>query len=234
MGMRCSVYTLSGVTGCSALRGTQWETEDGQELVTLNIYDLGESSQVKTLNRFLQRFGTGAFHCGVEVFGREWSYSDMGDGPNAWTGVFGCLPKRCEDHTFSSSVDMGRTFLRESQMKSLLTLLREEWFSREYDAIHHNCCHFCDELCVRLGVGNIPLWVRSLAGAGEALENRAGEVMDCRCCVMIADGAQQNLYQQKEGNADISYCELQALPECDQMQEHEEHKANSTALQRLK
>merc|ERR1719195_2231507 len=114
---------------CSAMR-TQWDAEDCQEFVALNIYDLGESSQVKTMNRFLQRFGTGAFHCGVEVFGWEWSFSDMGDHPDASTGIFGCRPKRCEDHTFSHTVDMGLTELREAQMLRLLALLKEEWRSK--------------------------------------------------------------------------------------------------------
>ena len=33
----------------------------------------------------------------------------------------------------------------------------------------HNCCHFSNELCHELGVGEIPKWVNRAAGAGSAI-----------------------------------------------------------------
>ena len=35
--------------------------------------------------------------------------------------------------------------------------------------LRHNCCHFSDALCIKLGLGPIPAWVHSLADAGAAL-----------------------------------------------------------------
>mmetsp|Transcript_55524 Transcript_55524/g.180109 ORF Transcript_55524/g.180109 Transcript_55524/m.180109 type:complete len:106 (+) Transcript_55524:428-745(+) len=41
-----------------------------------------------------------------------------------------------------------------------------------------NCCHFSEELCVRLGCGNIPKWVSNMADVGAAVERTA----DFGCC----------------------------------------------------
>merc|ERR1719229_582486 len=53
----------------------------------------------------LRPFGTGVFHCGVEVFGKEWSFR----GTEVGTGVFWCLPQNCSAHTYVETVYMGYT-----------------------------------------------------------------------------------------------------------------------------
>jgi len=60
------------------------------EPVTLNIYNLGGSSCSRSLNALLKPFGTGAFHCGVQVYDREWSFSDTSTGEG--DGVFPVVP----------------------------------------------------------------------------------------------------------------------------------------------
>jgi len=164
-----------------------------EQEVRLNIYDIGESEQVQTMNRFLQPLGTGAFHCGVEVLGWEWSYCEVYDTSsrglrtNQMTGIFVCRPEQCDGHNYVSSLDMGFTWISKRSFAMLMQQLMEEWKASDYNTLLHNCCHFCDELCMRLGVGPIPQWVKSMAGAGEKLGVRVGEVVDCRCCTSLSN-----------------------------------------------
>lgn len=117
------------------------------------------------MNAILNTMGTGAFHCGVEVHGREWSFQCTPQG----TGVFSCSPRRCHAHSYRTSVDMGKTWLTEREVSLLVEWMRGEWPGHSYDMLTRNCCHFSDELCRRLNVGPIPLWTTSLAGAGAAV-----------------------------------------------------------------
>jgi len=141
--------------------------------VTLHIYDVGTSGSISTLNWMLSPLGTGAFHCGVEVYDWEWSYSDIAGSTSKMvdiTGVFCCRPRTCEGHSYYQSVEMGYTAASEVEVLKLICLLEKSWPVVDYDILSHNCCHFSDELCQRLGVGRVPDWVLSLAGIGAALE----------------------------------------------------------------
>jgi len=137
--------------------------------VTLHIYDVAGMASAQKLNGVFRAFGMGVFHAGVEVFNQEWSFgsADNEDG----SGVFNCVPRSCEAHVYREAVPMGRTTLTESQVYSLLSVLAGEWPALDYDVLRHNCCHFSDELCRRLGVGPMPAWVRNLASAGAALDD---------------------------------------------------------------
>mmetsp|Transcript_57141 Transcript_57141/g.150380 ORF Transcript_57141/g.150380 Transcript_57141/m.150380 type:complete len:275 (+) Transcript_57141:166-990(+) len=141
--------------------------------VTLHIYDLGKNEDTQTLNRVLRVFGTGIFHCAVEVYGREWSFrGTRGEG----TGVFACKPKRCDSHTFCESVSMGDTVLAEQEILRLLKLLEIEWPGRAYSTLRQNCCHFSNKLCQLMGVGSIPSWVKSAAEAAAAISDEVGGI----------------------------------------------------------
>jgi len=148
--------------------------------VMLHIYNIGTSGLGQTLNRLLRPMGTGMFHCGVEIYNCEWSYSDtttgMGD------GVFCSRPRSCEGHSYYESLNMGRTGTSEQEVLRLIQLLKKEWPVETYDTLSHNCCHFSNELCQRLGVGSIPPWVMNLAGAGAAIAATG----DTTCCRQVA------------------------------------------------
>lgn len=135
--------------------------------VTLHIYDVSTDDLISKVNQYLAPVGTGAFHGAVEVYGLEWSYGYLERG----TGVFYCTPMQCSAHRYRESVSMGKTSMSEEQVENLLRQLKNEWPGADYDLLRHNCCHFCDALCCRLGVGNIPTWVTNLAAAGATLQD---------------------------------------------------------------
>lgn len=126
--------------------------------VTLHVYDFLEQS----LNGLLRQIGTGGFHCGVEVYGKEWSYRRTHFG----TGVFWIMPKTCTAHKFRESVPMGKVSISAENFGKLVDELKRDWPGRAYDILKKNCCVFSNELCQKLGVGSIPDWITNLAGVG--------------------------------------------------------------------
>jgi hypothetical protein len=101
----------------------------------------------------------------VEVFGQEWSY---GYTPYS-TGLVYCEPKSNPAHRYREKIVMGATSLKEEDVENLLEEMAREWPGTEYDLLLHNCCHFCDAFCIKLGVGPLPVWVTNLAGVGANL-----------------------------------------------------------------
>mmetsp|Transcript_98499 Transcript_98499/g.195380 ORF Transcript_98499/g.195380 Transcript_98499/m.195380 type:complete len:280 (-) Transcript_98499:339-1178(-) len=162
--------------------------------VLLHVYDVGRLEQlgpqeVKTLNKFLRPLGSGAFHCGVEVYGREWSFKAEHSG----TGVCSCRPRSCESHSFSDTLFMGTTSLSKIEVKALVKVLEVEWPGRSYDSLRRNCCHFCDRLSVCLGTGPLPAWITHLASAGAAildtgefLEKKRESLQASLCCKLCS------------------------------------------------
>lgn len=147
--------------------------------VTLNVYNVGTSLQIRTLNGVLRRVGTGLFHCGVEVFGTEWSYSVvMGEE----CGIFCCQPCHCDGHTHVESIYMGRTTLTATTFQTVINSMEMRWSSEAYNMYTHNCCHFCDRLCVSLGVGNIPHWINHLANTCAMVTIKPSESEACQKC----------------------------------------------------
>jgi len=167
------------------------QTEEARgSKVLLHVYDVGRLEQlgpqeVKALNRVLKLLGSGAFHCGVEVYGREWSFK----AEHAGTGVCSCRPRSCESHSFSDSVLMGTTSLSKTEVKALIKVLEVEWTGRSYDSLRRNCCHFSNRLSMCLGTGPIPTWITHLASAGAAildtgefLEKKKESLQASLCC----------------------------------------------------
>jgi len=126
---------------------------------------------VQWANGVLCKIGTGAFHAGVEVYGREYSFGHRSDGSS---GVVWCPPRGAEGHAFREAVDLGAVRLSKSQVQRLVGRMADEWPGRDYDLFRRNCCHFCEELCQRLGVARVPEYVFSLAAAGARIRDGVG------------------------------------------------------------
>mmetsp|Transcript_129591 Transcript_129591/g.361093 ORF Transcript_129591/g.361093 Transcript_129591/m.361093 type:complete len:201 (+) Transcript_129591:105-707(+) len=163
------------------------------EPVTLNIYDIGRSGKGAALNRVLRPLGTGAFHCGVEVYSIEWSYSDTSSGEGE--GIFCCHPRCCEGHNYCESVPMGGTATSEGDVLRLVRVLQKNWTVRDYDTLRQNCCHFSNEFCHRLGVGSIPEWVMNLAGAGAVIADATDNCRAACCCAAVTNATRVELVQ---------------------------------------
>jgi len=135
--------------------------------VTLHVYDAFTRPDFVVCNRaLLQLFGTGAFHCGVQVYGREWSYGSTRSG----TGVFCHEPMSPPGAPPCESISMGTVELSTARFHHIIENLAMEWVGSEYDLLAQNCCHFCKELLKRLGVVTpFPTWVSQLAEAGHNL-----------------------------------------------------------------
>lgn len=137
--------------------------------IRLHVYDLAHSRALSGLNTR----ALGAYHVAVEVYGYEWSF---GWNDDEETGVFACEPKQCEMHTYRESLSMGTTTLSRDQVNSLLDKLEPTWLGDSYDITSKNCCHFSNQFCVGLGVGEIPKWMYRLADAGAAVEGAGNAV----------------------------------------------------------
>jgi len=136
--------------------------------VTLHIYDLG--TNCREVNMALRVVGSGAYHAGVEVYGKEWCF-----GPG---GICWLQPQSCPHHSYREPINMGKTRMSSRDVDSLIKQLVRAWPGQSYDILTRNCCHFSDELCRRLGMGPIPDWVLSLADTGAEFRSGAQFVMD--------------------------------------------------------
>mmetsp|Transcript_18670 Transcript_18670/g.41660 ORF Transcript_18670/g.41660 Transcript_18670/m.41660 type:complete len:286 (-) Transcript_18670:12-869(-) len=140
-------------------------TESHREPVNLKVYDLGKSFMTRgVLNAVTKSYG--AFHSGVEVYGREWSFGmTMED----WaTGVTWNPPGLNADHSFKESIVMGYTTLSPESVWKIIQELKREWLGCTYHILQRNCHHFSDELLRRLGVRRAPPWLNDLAESGAA------------------------------------------------------------------
>jgi len=143
----------------------------GNNTVYLSVYDLNEDwLQANNLFRNVLHIG-GAFHTGVEVYGREWSYGQE--------GVSSIQPRRHEVHIFRQSVYMGMTTKTPAEVIELLQIeVMPRWTGSDYDILRRNCCSFADFLCGRLVRKHIPGWVNRFPKVASAASRGLGKVMD--------------------------------------------------------
>ncbi|CAJ1386093.1 unnamed protein product [Effrenium voratum] len=135
--------------------------------VTLHIYHVSTDSRVGAVNEYLEAMGTGAFHAGVEVNGKEWSYGYSPDG----SGVFSCSPKGCKAHVYKDSLEMGECQKSSAEIEAIIQEMEGDWPGFDYDLLRKNCCLFSKALVEKLGVGPVPSWVTNLAAAGATLHD---------------------------------------------------------------
>jgi hypothetical protein len=180
-----NVSVCAGGTMCGNLDELIFEElEDDFAPVTLHVYDVGSSRPIRAVNQFLRKLGTGIFHCGLEVFGGEWSYANTG----GECGVFCCIPGQCKGFRHVESIDLGKTNLSVTQFRLIIAQLQSEWVSEEYHLLAQNCCDFCCQMAQKLGVASPPQWINSLAGSLARLiaetpeHEKENPKQACLCC----------------------------------------------------
>mmetsp|Transcript_33480 Transcript_33480/g.64901 ORF Transcript_33480/g.64901 Transcript_33480/m.64901 type:complete len:320 (-) Transcript_33480:123-1082(-) len=138
-----------------------------RERVLVRVYDLGQTFMTRWHNELTRSYG--AFHTGVEVYGREWSFGMTFDDYS--TGVTWNAPKMNHDHSYRETLSMGYTSLSRKQVDKLVEEMKIKWKGCSYNMLSKNCHNFSDEFCFRLGVTRLPAWVNDLAYTGaEAVE----------------------------------------------------------------
>jgi hypothetical protein len=58
--------------------------------------------------------------------------------------------------TYRKSLVLGKTNYNIFKVNQILRELSREWPGNSYDLFSKNCNHFCDEVCLRLGVPKPP------------------------------------------------------------------------------
>mmetsp|Transcript_50810 Transcript_50810/g.157388 ORF Transcript_50810/g.157388 Transcript_50810/m.157388 type:complete len:403 (-) Transcript_50810:86-1294(-) len=138
--------------------------------VFLNVFDLASALSIPNAMLCNTVFNTlGAFHAAVEVYNEEWSFYRT---PNPTScGVCRSLrPRHHPVHVYRQSVNVGFTTLKDWEVRYLIRgKLASKWPGGNYDLLHKNCIHFCDELLLSLGVKSVPPWVRGLHETGASV-----------------------------------------------------------------
>ncbi|XP_065920143.1 desumoylating isopeptidase 1 homolog isoform X2 [Dysidea avara] len=115
-------------------------------------------------NQQLARFGVGIHHTGIEVYGIEYAY-----GGHAFddTGVYEMSPRNeeevCGEVIFNVSLFVGKTDLSESQARTRIYQIAEQFSGNTYHLLTRNCNHFTQEVCQELTGEILPSWVNRLA-----------------------------------------------------------------------
>eukprot|EP00927_Polykrikos_kofoidii_P018333 TRINITY_DN18489_c0_g2_i1.p1 TRINITY_DN18489_c0_g2~~TRINITY_DN18489_c0_g2_i1.p1 ORF type:complete len:290 (+),score=41.60 TRINITY_DN18489_c0_g2_i1:145-1014(+) len=136
-----------------------------RERVLVRVYDLGQTVVTRSiLNSVAKSYG--AFHTGVEVYGREWSFGMTFDDYS--TGITCNPPGQNADHNFRETLSMGYTSLSPTQVQKRIEAMKVTWKGSTYKILTRNCHNFSDEFCRALGVGGLPPWVNTLAETGAA------------------------------------------------------------------
>jgi len=130
--------------------------------VWLHVYDLGPWSKW-ALNSWAS---LGAFHCGIEVLGVEFSFGAIprDDGDGRPSGLSWHHPKSHPRHEYRESVSLGSTPLCTAEIGHLLERLEKAWPARRYDCLKQNCIDFAEAFATGLRVPVVfPKWVHGLA-----------------------------------------------------------------------
>jgi len=126
--------------------------------VYLNVYDLSP------YNNSLHPFGFGAYHTGVEVYGREYSFGQTDSGGS---GVFDIAPRSADGCIFREQLLLGEAMLSLSEVDGVVGKLRPKFPAREYNVLTRNCNTFSDEMSRALVNNGIPSYISRLSRLGQ-------------------------------------------------------------------
>lgn len=164
--------------------------------VLLHIYDVSCHEGIQRLNRLLAfehsplKFG-GVFHAGVEVNGLEWSFSYSPSRTRPGVSCF--TPMKHPHHHYRETVYCGRTQLGFARICRIISDMLEEYPGQDYHLLRRNCCHFADDLLLRLGLQGIPAWVHRLSRLGANIDSaiRAAQAVKDAVTVGCIGGSEE-------------------------------------------
>jgi len=125
--------------------------------VLLNVYDLVEA------NYYGYPFGVGAFHSGVQIDDKEYSF---GGHEYDFSGIFVVEPRGAVGAKFRETINMGETTFSASEIQSLVDSMAPNFSGNTYNLFQKNCNHFSDELCKKLVEKPLPAYVNRMAWYG--------------------------------------------------------------------
>uniref|UniRef100_A0A7S4FZ93 PPPDE domain-containing protein n=1 Tax=Eutreptiella gymnastica TaxID=73025 RepID=A0A7S4FZ93_9EUGL len=140
------------------------------EPVYLNVYHLFDN-QENLWARLSSGVGLGLFHCGVEVYGREWAFAgsifpeDLEE-----SGVFWTLPRTACPY-FHTSIEVGECTFRKAEVVQIINKLQPYWTKGAYHVLGRNCNHFAEELAdvLLMNQFEFPQWINRIAKLGHAV-----------------------------------------------------------------
>jgi len=122
--------------------------------VYINIYDLSHA------NKYLNYIGLGAYHTGVVIENREYSFG--GHDYDDVTGVFDNEPRCVPNALFRQTVHMGSTRCSRKEVFRILDDLSAKWKGTDYEIFSRNCNTFADDLCRQILGKGVPRYVNRL------------------------------------------------------------------------
>jgi len=150
--------SLCSQLGVAPLPSWIYDNVSSEAKVFLRVYNLGQTFLTRWHNSLAKSYG--AFHTGVEIYGKEWCFGSTQDDSS---GVCWIPPGGCDQHDFRESLYMGSTKLSEQEVERVLVFMMTEWPGSSYDMLRRNCHNFSEALCERLGIARPPAWVNELA-----------------------------------------------------------------------
>lgn len=136
---------------------------------TLQVYDVKFLGSGVLNSVFLPLGLGGAFHTGISIHGREWSFGATEEG----CGIFCCAPTRCVPHDYRESIPLGASIKTQLDVFNVLVKLAPLWTGDTYDVLRKNCNSFCIVLAGALGVAPPPVWIHTLGDGAADLDDRA-------------------------------------------------------------
>jgi hypothetical protein len=118
--------------------------------VVVNVYHLMSAGPATPLNGSLM--GIGAFHSGVEVMGKEWSFGGDPSAPNR-SGVFPVPPRQAPAGPIHRSHHVGNlpASVSANTIEELaFTLGTTSWTCGAYNILTRNCNHFAEAFVMEL------------------------------------------------------------------------------------
>ena len=122
------------------------------ETVVLNVYRMNAGAE------WLESLGIGLYHSGLEVHGKEWTFSSG--------GVFSHAPREPGMVQFSHAVVIGEVRLSSKQVEDAVSRLRADYAGSSYNLLKKNCNVFANDLSMALTGKAVPGYVNRLARLG--------------------------------------------------------------------